>query len=108
MSFEDIAGQELAKQALQEIVILPALRPEVRSSLNSVSALFFLNTLLNWCFVISTSSCLLVSELQRVDCYYLGLQEMGKQCWCVLSKHCVYPRRTALHCLFYKEEPMTL
>lgn len=27
--FEDIAGQELAKQALQEIVILPALRPEV-------------------------------------------------------------------------------
>lgn len=29
MSFEDVAGQELAKQALQEIVILPALRPEV-------------------------------------------------------------------------------
>lgn len=29
MSFEDIAGQDLAKQALQEIVILPALRPEV-------------------------------------------------------------------------------
>nr|XP_029507941.1 spastin-like [Oncorhynchus nerka] len=29
VSFEDIAGQELAKQALQEIVILPALRPEV-------------------------------------------------------------------------------
>lgn len=28
-SFEDIAGQKLAKQALQEIVILPALRPEV-------------------------------------------------------------------------------
>lgn len=31
VSFEDIAGQELAKQALQEIVILPALRPEVIS-----------------------------------------------------------------------------
>lgn len=29
VSFEDIAGQELSKQALQEIVILPALRPEV-------------------------------------------------------------------------------
>lgn len=29
VSFEDVAGQELAKQALQEIVILPALRPEV-------------------------------------------------------------------------------
>lgn len=28
--FEDVAGQDLAKQALQEIVILPALRPEVR------------------------------------------------------------------------------
>lgn len=27
--FEDVAGQDLAKQALQEIVILPALRPEV-------------------------------------------------------------------------------
>lgn len=29
VQFDDIAGQELAKQALQEIVILPALRPEV-------------------------------------------------------------------------------
>ncbi len=27
--FDDIAGQEMSKQALQEIVILPALRPEV-------------------------------------------------------------------------------
>uniref|UniRef100_A0A4W5LAM5 MIT domain-containing protein n=1 Tax=Hucho hucho TaxID=62062 RepID=A0A4W5LAM5_9TELE len=34
VSFEDIAGQELAKQALQEIVILPALRPEVSSYLS--------------------------------------------------------------------------
>lgn len=33
VSFEDVAGQDLAKQALQEIVILPALRPEVRSDL---------------------------------------------------------------------------
>lgn len=29
VKFDDIAGQELAKQALQEIVILPSLRPEV-------------------------------------------------------------------------------
>jgi len=27
-----VAGQETAKQALQEIVILPALRPEVRTT----------------------------------------------------------------------------
>lgn len=32
MSFDDIAGQDLAKQALQEVVILPALRPEVITS----------------------------------------------------------------------------
>lgn len=32
VKFDDIAGQELAKQALQEIVILPSLRPEVRTS----------------------------------------------------------------------------
>ncbi|KAM6128327.1 spastin isoform 3-T3 [Pterocles gutturalis] len=32
VKFDDIAGQELAKQALQEIVILPSLRPEVQSS----------------------------------------------------------------------------
>ena len=36
--FEDIAGQELAKQALQEIVILPALRPEVRGTISYVEA----------------------------------------------------------------------
>lgn len=35
VSFEDIAGQAMAKQALQEIVILPALRPEVE--LNTVT-----------------------------------------------------------------------
>lgn len=39
VSFQDIAGQELAKQALQEIVILPALRPEV----NVVSLLLCLS-----------------------------------------------------------------
>lgn len=35
VSFEDIAGQKLAKQALQEIVILPALRPELFTGLRS-------------------------------------------------------------------------
>lgn len=35
-------------------------------------------------FPIPTSSCLLVSELQHVACYYLGLQGMGKRCWSVL------------------------
>uniref|UniRef100_A0AAQ5XJQ6 Fidgetin-like protein 1 n=1 Tax=Amphiprion ocellaris TaxID=80972 RepID=A0AAQ5XJQ6_AMPOC len=35
VSFEDIAGQNLAKQALQEIVILPALRPELFTGLRA-------------------------------------------------------------------------
>ncbi|XP_076599829.1 spastin-like [Chaetodon auriga] len=35
VSFEEVAGQELAKQALQEIVILPALRPELFTGLRA-------------------------------------------------------------------------
>ncbi|XP_061766574.1 spastin [Nerophis ophidion] len=35
VTFNDIAGQELAKQALQEIVILPALRPELFTGLRA-------------------------------------------------------------------------
>lgn len=54
VSFEDIAGQELAKQALQEIVILPALRPEVITyrhfvSVQSISLFPYLHIFFIFC-----------------------------------------------------------
>lgn len=42
--FKDIAGQDLAKQALQEIVILPALRPEVITYAHFVCAAYYIPT----------------------------------------------------------------
>ncbi|KAG8538278.1 hypothetical protein GDO81_022937, partial [Engystomops pustulosus] len=43
VKFADIAGQELAKQALQEIVILPSIRPEVSIFGNEQNCLFCLH-----------------------------------------------------------------
>ncbi|XP_044275049.1 spastin isoform X3 [Varanus komodoensis] len=41
VKFHDIAGQELAKQALQEIVILPSLRPEAKAVAAESNSTFF-------------------------------------------------------------------
>lgn len=97
VSFEDIAGQTLAKQALQEIVILPALRPEVITYEHFVSA-HYISAFsdLHWTpphILLSSSS--LASELRHVACFYLDRLVMGKQCWWV--KCSVQQVRSNLH-----------
>lgn len=82
VSFEDIAGQELAKQALQEIVILPALRPEVTYKWFVPAYIILTFSVLHLMFFFIFSS-LLAWELPHGVCFYLDRLEMGKPCWWV-------------------------
>lgn len=83
VSFEDIAGQDLAKQALQEIVILPYLRPEVIISKCLISTYCFYAFFSLTCNPVSylLFSCLPDWEHLHVVCFYSARLEMGKPCW---------------------------
>ena len=75
-SLPSIVGLELPKRTLQEIVILPALRPEV-----CLHPLIPPDKLQSELWSLLLFSCSLVSGLQPKDCFSLDLQEMGKPCW---------------------------
>lgn len=79
VSFEDIAGQDLAKQALQEIVILPSLRPEVIISKCSRCFYAFFSLTYNPVSYL-LFSCLPDWGLLHVVCFYSAHLEMGKPC----------------------------
>ena len=71
IKFNDIAGQEEAKQSLKEMVIWPNINPKV-DFINICN--FFLKILI-------FSSYFQGYEHQRKDCCYLDRQVMVRRCW---------------------------